>query len=901
MNLFLFARQHPFTILFSTFLFFSFSHSDLRAQGRFEKVVETGDSAASDGKHASFSEIRLNNSGQLAYRSFGMTGTSAGAANDSGLFRYEGFGFSQQITRKGDATANGAMGNVFNVRLNDSGQIAFLTTNMTGTVGGSLDNEAIFKSAGAGLVEVARENDLTSNGRHDVLGLVRLNAAGQVGFSSFLRETTDGVSDNNAIFLHTSNTQELARRGNFTNNGRLGRLNEIELNDFGQVAFSSFPMTETMAGAADDEAAFLSTGFLNREFAREGDLTSNGTLGTIQQIHVNNPGQIVFNSSGIDAASPADADRGIFLADGDGLSEVVRRGDTTANGEIDAIIIHGFNDAGQVAFQSFDMTNTSQGIHDNQAIFFYDGINNNEYIREGDLTSNGLIRSFSSIESNESIQVAFLSELSDSFGGPSDNESAFITDGVDLVEVLRKGDNLSGNVITDILSVRLNDFGQVAVHAAHSAGESVELFTPDLHWRNVSANSWDDHRNWTLSINPGMVHNVFIDPEASLVVHGPTSDVEVRSLTLGGGSGVATLDLREGASLTSLTGMTIKNKGILTGDGIVFSDLVVESGGTIVADNLTFQGGLITNGGIIRGNGLLTAPIINKVSGQIRANGGDVLQLAGVSQIGGLINEGRIEVLGGEFEVMGEINNINGTGLIVGRDGVMRWEKLNNDGSLGISFGITDVFGDIDNNASGTINISGGANVTLYDDLVQNGSLQVVSVGGVASNLVVFGELSGTGGFTGGGNVFAMGDLRPGASPASVLFDGNLFLGAASETHIELGGLGLGEFDQMVVTGDLSLAGQLFVSLIDSHELGAGEQYLIGDVNGLLDGQFLGLGEGDLVGSFSGFDLFISYAGGDGNDVVLFSINSVPEPASFVLIGLVGLCLMIRRRSEHIV
>lgn len=51
-------------------------------------------------------------------------------------------------------------------------------------------------------------------------------------------------------------------------------------------------------------------------------------------------------------------------------------------------------------------------------------------------------------------------------------------------------------------------------------------------------------------------------------------------------------------------------------------------------------------------------------------------------------------------------------------------------------------------------------------------------------------------------------------------------------TFIELGGLNPGEFDQMLVAGDLLLSDELSVSLIDGFNLDFNQQLLIGDVDG---------------------------------------------------------------------
>ena len=110
---------------------------------------------------------------------------------------------------------------------------------------------------------------------------------------------------------------------------------------------------------------------------------------------------------------------------------------------------------------------------------------------------------------------------------------------------------------------------------------------------------------------------------------------------------------------------------------------------------------------------------------------------------------------------------------------------------------------------------------------------------------MIHGTFGGDGGFGGGGDVLVLGELRPGNSPASVLYDGRLFLGASAGTYIELAGLNVGEFDQLLVTGDLNLAGDLFVTLIGGHTLGFNQEYLIADIGGSPLGQFNGLGEDD--------------------------------------------------------
>lgn len=87
---------------------------------------------------------------------------------------------------------------------------------------------------------------------------------------------------------------------------------------------------------------------------------------------------------------------------------------------------------------------------------------------------------------------------------------------------------------------------------------------------------------------------------------------------------------------------------------------------------------------------------------------------------------------------------------------------------------------------------------------------------------------------------------------------------------IQLGGTDASEYDAIHVLGDAQLVGDLSVSLENGFSLDSGQRFTIVEVDGNQVGEFDGLTEGALVGSFSE-DLFITYAGGDGNDVVLFT------------------------------
>jgi len=118
------------------------------------------------------------------------------------------------------------------------------------------------------------------------------------------------------------------------------------------------------------------------------------------------------------------------------------------------------------------------------------------------------------------------------------------------------------------------------------------------------------------------------------------------------------------------------------------------------------------------------------------------------------------------------------------------------------------------------------------------------------------------------------GTLSPGNSAGS-LGMGSLTLQSGSTLEIELGGLVPGgEHDQLVVLGNTTLGGMLDVSLINPFTLTAGMNFTIVDIGGTSAGQFDGLSEGALVGNF-GQELCITYQGGDGNDVELYTSGPI--------------------------
>ena len=695
----------------------------IHSQSRDELVVKTGDSANGNGNHRRFASIRINQSGQILLKSGDITGSSMGSVDSNGAFLFSN-GYSEEIFREGDVLSGvetiGAMGFV---QFNDQGQvICRLRVDNTGlpiTYG-------IFSFQDSSFLEHSRTGDMLPDGKFIVhpefSGVDVQNSAGDIVYHALLSDSIGSPATTQAIFFN-DNRNEIVRMGDAApSNGLFGRFSDVNINDRSEILFKSRQMTSTAGGLLDDSGLFIANrAGIVRTVVRKGDAAgSNGQFELFATQVFNNRSQVVFTSHLRNTSGGSSDNTGLFFANGASVSEIVREEDSAFGDGFFALIDElNLNDQQQIAFRA-NLHASSRGSENNQGIYFHNGSRLVEIAREYDLApTDGRFGSFSGLQMNNRGQMLFRStEMTDTTNGPLDDWGIFIADQFEIVEVARTGVLLtSGLRASEFREMRINDKGQVAYMVNDQFGhQEVHRWTPDLHLRGVDDGYWDTNTRWTLSIRPDDVHDVYIDPVASLTLQGPGVDTQVRTLTVGGNTGFATLELQGGSILQSGF-TTIANKGILTGDGNLIGDIQIEAGGALVADNIDLLGGFIQNRGVIRGNGYVSGGIVNELGGQIRANFGDELRLDGQSQLGGLQNLGRIEVIEGELNVMGGIVNHSSSGLITGRESIMRWDHLENHGSLGISFGTSDVFGDIDNQSTGIISISGGANVTFYEDI----------------------------------------------------------------------------------------------------------------------------------------------------------------------------------------
>lgn len=331
-------------------------------------------------------------------------------------------------------------------------------------------------------------------------------------------------------------------------------------------------------------------------------------------------------------------------------------------------------------------------------------------------------------------------------------------------------------------------------------------------------------RSMTLPVNLSVGSSSAIEclgdvtlPSFSLgIASGGLSKIGPGRLILNGAAGTCTaLGVNAGEVVLSnlsipINGISVGAAGTLTVDGALLS---LTSGFSNLGRVQLAHGGRILgttwgNNGVITGSGTIAATITNNATGDVRVGENESIFFSGA---GTFTNAGLFEALGGTAEFAGPVINSSSTGLIYARDAALRFNAgLTNFGGLALSFGVTDVFGDLDNRAAGVITISGASDATFVDDVINNGTLRTST--GSAS--VFLGALSGSGTFPGTGTVFMEGDLRPGNSPGRMTFGGDLIIGTFAAMQAEVGGTNPGTFDTIDVAGTVVLDGTLDVSFV---------------------------------------------------------------------------------------
>ena len=411
----------------------------------------------------------------------------------------------------------------------------------------------------------------------------------------------------------------------------------------------------------------------------------------------------------------------------------------------------------------------------------------------------------------------------------------------------------------------------------------------------------------TLRADWGWINNGVIEAVAGATLSISGSGTNNGTITASGGGTVTLVDwinngVIEGLSGSSLSITNWTNNGTITEDGGGTASL----GGSWINNNtLGVSGSSSLN---LSGSGTwaatataLTTDAASTVQffGSITANGGTLdfgggglLHLFGGTLINGVLTmeaDSRLELSGGILNNF-TITNHGAATWTSGNVTLINGSAFNNAGTFDDqtdgTFGSDDFVCPTFTN-SGTFIKSGGTGVTqMKTDFLNSGLVEIqqgilnigcgyVQTGG--STVVTGGAITGPVEFQGGsiegpitGDVINSGEVSipPSTTPTTTSSYTQSGLGSLTE---QIGGTIPGiEYGQIQVTGNVNLAGNLYVSLIHEFRPHLNDEFLIINKlsSGPITGWFSGLPEGSTVwAGVYGFE--ISYVGGDGNDVTL--------------------------------
>ncbi len=340
--------------------------------------------------------------------------------------------------------------------------------------------------------------------------------------------------------------------------------------------------------------------------------------------------------------------------------------------------------------------------------------------------------------------------------------------------------------------------------------------------------------------------------------------------------------LQSGAAFTGTGTVTVPFPGTLalvTNVSVMHLDLTggtVDGAGTLtVADSLEWADGTLTGAGATN--------VAAGGSFHIGGNTPKILERR-INNAGSALWDGTGDILSGQGAVF---TNQAGASLTIAND--QTW-----------SFSLGGAQPKFDNQAGSTVTKNGGSGTTTFSELAFTNRGTVTAAAGTlkfqpgyvqaagsthlaGGNLLSSGTvqlqgggLDGTGTVT--GSVSNAAQVGPGSSPGTITVAGAYVQTTGGTLAVDINGVTPGtEYDRLVVVGSVTVGGTLQVALGFAPANGTVFVIIDNDGNDAVNGTFAGLPEGTTfrVGETT---LFISYAGGTGNDVTL--TVGVPTPTS---------------------
>ncbi len=459
-----------------------------------------------------------------------------------------------------------------------------------------------------------------------------------------------------------------------------------------------------------------------------------------------------------------------------------------------------------------------------------------------------------------------------------------------------------------------------------SVAYTVPVFSGSARW-NGGSSSWGTGSNWNDQLTPaiGAAPGTFAgysdaaafdDGASNRAVNLNGTSPHLMSMTLADTTGSGyTLAQGSGGTLVMDNGAGTAAISVISGTHTITAPVTLSSvtsiasiGGTLLLNTtLSGSGSLITTG-----SGQLTLPGADtlSISGGVSVSSGTLAAPLGIPHGGGAI-----DVAGGAtFAAGGQVKRaVSGNGavtaisdLIIGNS--TQPGQFNQGGSPGtggtlnaggnavaIFSSSTAVLGSQTNiDEGGSLTTLNGAqlgnpasldatkvltatgNATINGNFVNNGVVNGPT--GAGEQLAFTQFVKGAGSTT--GNIEYQGSYSPGNSPAAVSVE-NMQLDSSSTLILELAGSNAGSgYDQLEISGMVTLNGTLKLTLLDGFMPSAGESFNF--FNGPTTGSFTQLNLPPLDNGLS-WDTSSLYTGG--------AITAVPEPSALALVFAFLFCL----------
>lgn len=407
----------------------------------------------------------LNDAGHVAFAADTDSNVGDGIARTDGLYRGDGQTLVQ-IAGGLNPLLNqyGTYVNPSDFVLNDAGQVAFGGFVVSGFAGPMLSSQLL--GDGGSVTEIARTSPPAVHG--DTMFFVManrpaLNDAGETAFWAALNGPLSGSGifrADGSTTVTIAQTHQPAPDGNGTFDS-FGK--SVALNDAGSTAFLA-RLSNTSGGISDYAGIFRGNGSTTVQIARKGQTVPDGNgyySEFVAPPSLNDANQVAFRAS-LRGVSDYDEGGGIFRGDGALITQIARDHQAAPDGDgffsdlgsnvygwSDGPETPPLNNEGQVLFLT-RLTDTIGGDTDDVGLFRGDGTSLVQIARKGQTFpgGNGIIESISSPALNDAGQVAFVANLVNTSGGSTDNQAIYFFDDTEgLKTIARLGDRFLGSTI----------------------------------------------------------------------------------------------------------------------------------------------------------------------------------------------------------------------------------------------------------------------------------------------------------------------------------------------------------------------------------------------------------------------------------------------------------------------